>query len=49
MQPLLIFNELKQVATDIHYINVLEIMNEEKDELAERYFAIIEEMVKENE
>jgi hypothetical protein len=44
--PLLIFKELKQVRTDTRIINVLEIMNEEKDELAERYFAIIKEMVK---
>jgi len=40
-------NELKQVVTDIHITNAYVIMNEEKDELAERYFAIIEEMIKE--
>ena len=28
--PLLIFNELKQVATDIHYLNVLEIMSKKE-------------------
>ena len=29
--PLLSFNELKQVLTDIHYLNVLEIMNKLTD------------------
>ncbi len=46
MLPLLTFKELKQVLTDTHIINVYVIMNE-KDELADRYFAIIEEMIKE--
>ena len=32
MLPLLIFNELKQVLTDTRFINVLEIMNKEKEE-----------------
>ena len=31
------------VATDIHYLNVLEIMN---DSLADRYFGIIQKQIK---
>ena len=31
------------VATDIHYLNVLEIMN---DSLADRYFSIIQKQIK---
>jgi hypothetical protein len=46
MQHLHTSSELKQVVTDTHITNAYVIMNEEKDELAERYFAIIEEMVK---
>ena len=42
---LLILNELKQVATDIHYTKQLEIMN---DPLAERYYTLIKEKVKED-
>jgi hypothetical protein len=30
VQPLPIFNEHKQVVTDTHYLNVLEIMNRDK-------------------
>jgi len=41
---LLIFNEHKQVLTDTRYLKHLEIMN---DPLAERYYNIIKEKVKE--
>jgi len=45
--PLLTFKEHKLAAIDIHITKQYVIMNEEKDELSERYFAIIEEMIKE--
>ena len=40
--PLLIFNEHKQVLTDIRYLKHLETMN---DPLAERYYNIIQEKI----
>ena len=45
MLRLLISSVLKQVATDIHYTKQLEIMN---DPLAERYYTLIKEKVKED-
>jgi len=42
---LLIFNEHKQVHTDIRFLKHLEIMN---DPLSERYYSIIKEKVKED-
>ena len=39
-------NELTLVATDIHYLNVLEIMNKPKDEIIER---VVQKFIKRSE